>query len=86
MSKKYFGLFPKLGIFPYIWIYYEKNMLAKQLNRELAVWAEAGIRDPAFEYPPGRSVNSPHISAKPGGNRIGSIRNRQGEQLSLFKL
>jgi hypothetical protein len=63
-----------------------KNMLTKHLNRELAVWAEAGIRDTAFEYPAGPSVNSPRASANPGGNESRAIRNRQGEQLSLFIL
>jgi hypothetical protein len=61
-------------------------MLVKHLNRELAIWAEAGIRDTTFEYPPGETVNSSCRSSKPGGSGSRAIRNGQGEQLSLFTL
>lgn len=59
-------------------------MSDKSLNRELTIWAEAGIRDTAFELPikntPGR-LRVP-VGARGKRNRAACI--NKSEQLSLF--
>lgn len=62
-----------------------ENMLDNNLSRNLVIWAEAGIRDTAFELPFKNTAGRRRLPAGLKSKRGRAALLHKGEQLSLFK-